>query len=240
MYKRTTIEEFSKRLSERNPDIMRKITAILFYSRDRAVIDTIYGVIKIRPHIIERALDIPITSAINKKDFWVKRNEYIREDFNNLDYSFCEYTDNNHKVHLVCKLHDYHYTQRPSHHTAGVQGCAHCMTQTIMYTRENIESHKEFLSKVEGILYVLKLSKDEEIFYKVGITSKSRVEYRINQLRQSYNVSVLYTEEKDIVSAFELEQKFLKEFKSYQYTPKVKFTGYTECLTINPLDAYYY
>lgn len=53
------------------------------------------------------------------------------------------------------------------------------------------------------------------------------------------HVEILYTENNNMVLNFKLEQRFLKEFKQYQYIPKIKFTGYTECLTINPLEYYY-
>ena len=121
----------------------------------------------------------------------------------------------------------------------GVQGCAHCMTQTVMYTNANIESHKDFIEKIDGVLYVLQLESEEESFYKVGVVSKHRFEYRMNQLRQHYIVSVLYTEDNDMVSTFKVEQRFLNEFKAYKYEPNIKFIGYTECLTVNPLEHYY-
>ena len=41
-----------------------------------------------------------------------------------------------------------------------------------------------------------------------------------------------------MVSAYNLEQEFPKEFKYYKYTPNNKFKGYTECLSVNPINAY--
>lgn len=43
-----------------------------------------------------------------------------------------------------------------------------------------------------------------------------------------------------IEEAYNLEQKFLKEFENYKYIPKIKFKGYTECLTTNPVAEYYH
>lgn len=60
----------------------------------------------------------------------------------------------------------------------------------------------------------------------------------MNQLNQNYNVKVEHTKDLDMVSAYNLEQEFLKEFKYYKYTPNNKFKGYTECLSVNPINAY--
>ena len=61
----------------------------------------------------------------------------------------------------------------------------------------------------------------------------------INEFKKLYNISIEYTEEGLIVDKYKLEQRFLKEFKQYKYTPMEKFTGYTECLSINPILKYY-
>ena len=58
-------------------------------------------------------------------------------------------------------------------------------------------------------------------------------------ISQSYKVIVEYTEEMHIEDAYNLEQFFLNEFKKYKYNPKIKFKGYTECLTTNPIAEYY-
>lgn len=43
-----------------------------------------------------------------------------------------------------------------------------------------------------------------------------------------------------MVDVYNKEQNFLKEFKYYKYTPDIWFKGHTECLSVNPLDAYGY
>lgn len=241
MSKKLTEEEFLERLKEKNPHLAEKVIRVIGYedSKGDVTLDTIYGTVITKASSVLRAHDLSIKSATDKTFFWVRRNEDIREDYKDIDYSSCNYVNNSVKVNLICKKHNYTYSQRPSHHTAGIQGCAYCMTQTVMYTEKNIEAHRDFIESIEGVLYILKLTSNEESFYKVGIVSKNRFIYRISQLKQNYDVSVLYTEENDMVSTFELEQRFLKEFKYYKYEPKIKFIGYTECLTVNPLDHYY-
>ena len=239
MGKHFTQEEFLIELEKRNKKVFDKVIGIVAYEAKSVVIETIYGIIKVQKQEFLKVTDVPIKGAIDKTDFWVKRASSLRKDAKNIDYSDVVYLDNKHKVHIRCKIHNYNYSQQPSQHMKGVQGCAYCMKQTVMYTKSSIEAHKDFIEKIDGVLYILKLSSPEESFYKVGIVSKHRFGYRMNQLKQIYNVSVLYTEDNDMVSTFNLEQRFLDEFRYFKYVPKIKFIGYTECLTVNPVEHYY-
>ena len=199
---------------------------------------TKYGWVSVVPMELKRLKNFNILSAIDKTAFYINRCKYTRKDFDKIDYSQVIYLNNSRKIDLTCKIHDYKYNQKTENHVKGVQGCPYCMKQTIMYTDSNIVAHKEFIEKIEGVLYVLRLTSESEDFFKVGIASKRRFEYRMNQLNQNYNVKVEHTKDLDMVSAYNLEQEFLKEFKYYKYTPNNKFKGYTECLSVNPINAY--
>lgn len=231
---------FSEMLRDINPNVCKKVNKVVKFNSCRNIeIDTIYGDIVCSTSILEWK-DLSIKSAKNKKEFWVRRCEYNRGDFNDIDYSKANYINNNCKVLLCCKKHQHMYEQRPSHHMAGIQGCPYCMEQTIMYNEENIKVHENFLKNIDGFLYVVKLWSEDESFYKIGICAKHRIKYRMNQLKLSYDLIIEYIEDVDMVSAYKLEQMFLEEFKSYKYVPKIKFKGYTECLTTNPVWEYYH
>lgn len=227
-----------KELKDKNKAVFDKTLSVEIKG-SKCLVQTIYGEVYIEKMSLFKNKDYSINTAVNKTEFWVERNRYIREDFNQIDYSLVNYISNSNKVHLRCKIHDYEYFQRPSHHTAGVQGCVYCMKQVIMYTSENIKKHKEFFDHHFSFLYVVHLSSETESFYKVGITAKDRFKYRLKALRKDYNVKVVYTQEGLTKDNFNLEQRFLREFKNYKYVPGIKFTGYTECLTTNPIDEYY-
>jgi hypothetical protein len=68
-----------------------------------------------------------------------------------------------------------------------------------------------------------------EQFYKVGKTKHS-IDKRFDKPEyNNYNI-----EEIDVIESTHLwvaieEDKFLNNFKNYQYAPKIKFGGYTEC-----------
>lgn len=232
---------FMQRLKENNRKVFDKIKSVVLFKSSNmySIFNTDYGQIKTKYYSLERVDDLSIDMAMDKTEFWVKRNKHIREDFDGIDYSKVNYIDNSNKVKLRCKIHDYDYSQRPSHHTAGCQGCVYCMKQVIMYTKENFKTHKKFFKNHHSYFYVLRLSSDTELFYKVGITGGDRLEYRTNQLKKYYNVDVEYITKGLSSEQYDLEQSFLNKFKRYKYNPNKKFTGYTECLTVNPVDAYY-
>lgn len=232
---------FMQRLKEKNKKVFEKIKSIIFFSSANklSVFDTIYGKIKVKHFMLERVEDLAISMAIDKTIFWVNRNKNVREDFEDIDYSKVKYVDNSNKVVLKCKKHNYTYSQRPSHHTSGVQGCIFCMKQTIRYTKNNFQSHKDFFKNHYSYLYVLKLSSNLESFYKVGMTAIDRLEYRLNSFRRYYNVETIFLEKGLSKEQHNTEQKLLEDFKTYKYKPIEKFGGHTECLTINPIDSYY-
>ena len=222
-------------IKDRNPDLYPHVKGIKVLGSVYHV-NSKYGLVVSSHHALFKRKSFSILSARNPSDFWVRRNKDLRSDFDNIDYSKAVWENNNTKVKLRCKLHNYEYEQRPSHHIAGVQGCANCMKQTIMYTKENLERHSIFFENHTSFLYVTKLKNDNEEFYKVGITSSDRLQYRMNSLRKEYSALIEYCQEGLTVDMYNLEQRFLEEFRKYKYIPKKHFTGHTECLTVNPIN----
>jgi len=86
-----------------------------------------------------------------------------------------------------------------------------------------------------GILYLLKVYKDEEVFYKIGITTKT--------IRQRYNgytiggyvYEIIKTVSDTIHKCFLMEQNIIKSNKSIRYKPNEKFEGWTECFINEPV-----
>lgn len=230
-----------KYLLVHNPHIVNKVEILSkTFNWHKMYFKTSYGIIKLDMKSLLNSKDISLKSAICKKDFWVRRSKDLREDSNYIDYTNCIYESNKHKVKLRCKIHNYEYKQRPSHHTAGAQGCPYCVKQTIKYSEENFKNHEDFFKGKKGFFYVLKLYDKNEMFYKIGITSQNKMKYRTEQLSKNYKVKIEYKLLDDLENCFMLEQRFLKEFEHFKYVPKKYFTGYTECLTVSPVDYYYY
>lgn len=225
-------------LREKNFKIAEMLV-IKEYKAPKVTVESIYGELTAYQDSIMEWEELSIQSAKDRNDFWVRRakNTVIFSD--NVCYKNCNYENNKTHVSLRCVVHNYTYTQRPSHHMVNVQGCPHCATSVIKYSEENFEKHREFFKDRRGIMYLLKLEGNGESFYKVGVTGRNK-KYRMTSLSLHYNIKILYEEENLIEECFRLEQKFLKEFEKYKYEPKIKFKGYTECLTTNPIAEYYY
>lgn len=90
--------------------------------------------------------------------------------------------------------------------------------------------------KEKASLYVIKCSNKEEVFYKVGITSKNtNYRFRVKSL-MPYNYKVIKIISSDPESIFDLEKILHKMLSSYKYKPKIDFGGFTECFTtIKPI-----
>lgn len=232
---------FKNVLKDRNPNFFRQVKLISEYKKSSSKVrfKTEFGIIAISPSEAYRVKKINISSAEDKKEFFIKESRKRRENFEDTDYSKFKVEGYGNKRVFICKKHGVEYLQNLHSHKRNIQGCAFCMKQIIMYTEENFKNNKEFFKDYLGIFYVMRLRSKEESFYKIGITGLKRLNGRKRDLERIYEVDLVYHEEGLIKDKFDLEQRFLKEFEGYQYSPKKKFKGQTECLSVNPVEEYY-
>lgn len=83
---------------------------------------------------------------------------------------------------------------------------------------------------VPGMLYVVKLEADGEVFCKVGIT-KHDVATRAPGA-PAYSIVRTHEQHLSMYDAFMLEQCLHEEFKAYKYYPSKSFSGFSECFTL--------
>ena len=89
--------------------------------------------------------------------------------------------------------------------------------------------HNPTLANELAKLYFLKFSNYDEIFYKIGKTIRS-IENRFESREyKNYVIEEVKVIEGTHLWVAEQEDKFIETFKDYQYTPKLKFGGHTEC-----------
>ena len=147
---------------------------------------------------------------------------------NKYDYSLVEYKTSFDLVNIVCPIHN-SFPQIPNSHLRG-NGCPRCADASRGWS---LTSFKERCIKNNnglGIFYLLRCTKDDEVFYKYGITSKS-VESRYRTKSSiPYDYTIEYTLEDTPEVIFELE-KYIKyrDDTIVRYIPKIEFEGYTEC-----------
>jgi hypothetical protein len=86
-----------------------------------------------------------------------------------------------------------------------------------------------------GILYLLKVSGNDEEFYKIGVTTRSiHSRYGGNTIG-NYEYEIVEIIANNIHKSFILEQKIIKENRNISYIPKQKFEGWTECFYEKPI-----
>lgn len=153
------------------------------------------------------------------------------------DYSKVDISGSKKVVLIGCPLHGF-FKQRVVNHLNG-KGCATCGMSSGGWTRTSFQSAcTRNNSSGLGILYILKCKNSSEVFYKIGITSRS-VKKRFDYKKlMPYDFEVEYIVKQKGLYIYNLEQKLKKVLANYKYIPEIKFGGHlTECFaTIKPID----
>lgn len=151
----------------------------------------------------------------------IHKNKYSYKDIN--------YVNAKTKIDIICPLHGI-FKQTPNDHLNGC-GCRYCRTENIGWTDTKWKEHGEVSEYFTGYkLYVVKIYDSEESFIKIGKTFVD-ISRRFNDIAQYYHYKVLHTIEADADTICKLERKYQRMNKEYKYTPKVQFSGYTECFS---------
>jgi hypothetical protein len=94
-------------------------------------------------------------------------------------------------------------------------------------------SKSRWASKQRGrsaILYVLELTKDDELFYKVGITYDLKTRYSASKI--PYAIKEILSYKSDSPNEiWDLEKHIHRTLKPIKYHPKTRFRGRAECLS---------
>lgn len=115
-------------------------------------------------------------------------------------------------------------------------GCPNCSKNAFKYGRSgfiNLCNSKEKM----GILYLIKCkSKNEsgcELFYKIGITTRTAMERSWNI---PYETKTILTLKEDPEYIYDLENVLHRKLSEFAYLPKIPFKGRTECFEFNDED----
>lgn len=143
-------------------------------------------------------------------------------------YDKVDYITSRTPVIITCKKHG-DFTRTPESHYKG-SGCPICTGVTGGWTRDNFQAFCDLNSDGFALLYIIECFKDQESFYKVGITSKS-VKHRF-QKKMPYKYEELYTIEGRASDIYDLETEIHELLVEFKYTPSICFAGHTECFTV--------
>ena len=160
-----------------------------------------------------------------KTDFF----ELVKDNVT-LDYSNFNYVNRQTKGLVKCKTCTHEWYVKPSHHLSYNTGCPVCSNDDKGFNKTAFKNRcKDNL----GYIYLLKCSNNEEVFYKIGITSRE-IHKRFNSknfIENKYKYNVISYIELESGIAYDLENKIKKYIKENNliYTPKIFFKGHTEC-----------
>ena len=165
---------------------------------------------------------------IYTKEQFIEKAKEVHED--KYDYSKVEYIHNKTKIIISCPEHG-EFSQKPNDHLNG-HGCPECASETRgFWNPEYLKKHHQDKLDETCTLYIIECYYDNELFIKIGITTKT-IEDRYNNesVLNGYQYTTLYEYQSTLLECSEIEQELLNKFKEYRYEPINWFSGSTECL----------
>lgn len=159
------------------------------------------------------------------KDEFIKRSKIHHGD--KYDYSELVYRGLNKIVKIKCKTHGY-FHQRANDHQKGM-GCNDCARLINNYNRNSFIYYCS-RKNGSGILYLISCKKEQEFFFKVGITSKS-VDSRFNKLNMPYEIELIATVSGDPKYIWNKEKSIHRDLGMFRHAPSIDFHGKTECFS---------
>ena len=167
------------------------------------------------------ALEVIIKNTSNNDDF-IKKS--LIKHGNIYNYSNVNYKRAIIKVDIICSIHGI-FKQTPNDHLNGY-GCRECgYLKNSQLGLEYLISNPE-IAKLKSKLYFLEFSNINELFYKVGTTTREIYQRFSGNCYNIKNVDVI---ELPLIEAKKKEIEFINNFKEYKYSPLIKFPGHTEC-----------
>lgn len=160
---------------------------------------------------------------------WVEKfNKVHNSKFN---YSKFVYTSIYEKSIIICNTHG-EFKQTPHNHSQGQQ-CPKCSRKEAWlhnsyYNMTNAQKNKTEWLSILCNLYIIKMTSQDEVFYKIGITNQD-ISKRFREHDTPYKVTLVKLIESNRFDAIMLENKLHDLHKEYKYEPKKFFKGHTEC-----------
>jgi hypothetical protein len=165
-------------------------------------------------------------SRLNTLSYFIERANLIH--CKKYDYSKSIYKGFNSRIDIRCPKHGI-FNQLVKGHLTG-DGCKKCSNENQTGTLASVSKYNPTL-KYKLYKFIVWSDDLKEVFGKVGLTLD--VKRRIWGI--PYNVHVINVTEGAIIDLYKQEQEFFSKIKlkRLQYSPRIKFGGYTECYKLN-------
>jgi hypothetical protein len=137
-------------------------------------------------------------------------------------------------VNIECTVCGLYNTVYVNDHINEECGCNSLLCRNAKSREKTIENlrNQPLKGNEEWQLYLIKFTHKitNDWFYKVGKTkNKIKVRFSGKRYNNSYNIEECKIIKCTHLQAAEQEDDFIKRYGDYQYTPKEKFEGWTEC-----------
>lgn len=221
-------EYFGNKLISKNESYRKGVFAIVKFDTKKVLCKDKYEFMLVDSNDLLRGHTCGIKSAINKNTYFLNKLIDYNSYFKNGEFKVV--SDYKSKEHgkitidtLCCGLQYVRADSLLSNYKPAVYD---------KYSKIQENKYKTYF-------YVLRLYDENENFYKIGVTDC--VENRVKNYSSVYSVEKIYAESNlhSKTFAYDMEQKILKEFINFKYMPKKYFSGYTECLIIDPIPNCY-
>jgi len=175
---------------------------------------------KVKPKNLLRGFTPCILSAVNKTEVFIKMCNEVHK--NKYSYDKTIYLNNKSEVIITCPTHG-DFKQLPHVHSIG-NGCKLCANEN---NPGSYSSIYKYSPKSEVFIYLFKFYKDNEVFYKIGLSN--------NPFKRQYNfpykVEIISFYKSNVEELYPIEQTYHDKFKNMNinYKPKKFFAGWTEC-----------
>lgn len=157
-----------------------------------------------------------------------------------IDYSKVQYVNMITDVTLVCANCGHEWDCRPTYHLSYKKACLKCSQAN--RPGWTLDSFSKLCKDGRATLYLLRMFKDNEEFFKIGITSNTvKQRYSDSSKLQGYQYEVLYEITADVKLIWNKEAKIKKQLKDSKmlYKPLIKFGGSTqECFKTEDIQEF--
>ncbi|MEI6186906.1 MAG: hypothetical protein WCP46_00190 [Alphaproteobacteria bacterium] len=151
---------------------------------------------------------------------------------NKYSYPVFDYTNSKKKIDVFCEKHGIFNSLIESHLLG--RGCPICKKDNSSFSRTHwIEKSKN----KQCIFYMLEFFNETERFIKIGIT-RVNIKKRYHGVK-NYKYNILLEYESNSTEISNIEQYYLKGFKTLKYKPISKFEGHTECFNLELKNIIY-
>lgn len=191
------------------------------------------------PSVHLRGSNCPKCASGNRVHSSTKDNILFTEEANSLHadkylYKNFVYINNKTKSSITCPEHG-DFQQTPNSHLSG-QGCPKCATANQGWTYSQWEKQGKESQYFDSFkLYIVKCTKGDEAFIKIGKTFQTVGRRFQDKTSMPYLWELVHVSQGDARTMSILESKLHSKFKHFSYSPKFYFGGFTECFTLDIL-----